>query len=158
MHYRERLLPKWWVYLFLAALIAMLSIAYGAAISAAVGWIMFVVITALVFIGITTSAPLIEVNGALRVDRARLPLQCVGSVRALDAEATRAARSSRDHALDYVLVKMWSSTTAVWIEVVDDDDPHTGWLISTRHPDALRTAIDAGRHAGGEGLRASDTV
>lgn len=158
MHYRERLLPQWWVYLFLASLVAMLSIAYGAAISAVVGWAMFAVIAGLACIGITTSAPVIEVTDVLRVDQARLPLDAIGRVDVLDQAQTRAARSSREHALDFVLVKLWSSTSAIALEVTDDADPHTGWLISTRHPAALKEAIERGQQATGDSARTSDTV
>ncbi|MFA7324824.1 MAG: DUF3093 domain-containing protein [Candidatus Nanopelagicales bacterium] len=158
MHYRERLRPKWWVFILLGALIAMLSIAYGAAISATVGWVMFLVIAGLVFVGITTSAPIIEVTDVVRVDAARLPVKFIDQVTALDAAATREARRSRDRALDFVLVKMWSSTTAVAFTVTDESDPHTGWLISTRHPVELKSAIEIAQAASGTEPRTSDTV
>ena len=33
-HYRERLLPKWWAWLLMVSFVAMIAIAYGAALGA----------------------------------------------------------------------------------------------------------------------------
>jgi len=148
--YRERLLPKWWVYGLAAGLVAMLSIAYGAAYDPVIGWTMFAVIYALLALVMTTSSPVIEVTDVLRVDIARLPISHIGSVAILDPDQTRAARSSRDHALDYTLLKLWSSTSSVSIRVEDPMDPHPGWIFSTRHPERLSLAIAAALTARGE--------
>lgn len=147
--YRERLLPKWWVYLLAASLIAMLSIAYGAAFSAMIGWVMFIVGFGLLALAMTAGSPVIEVSEVLRVDAARLPMTSIGQTRVLDADETRQARRSRDHALDFTLLKLWSSTTAIAVTLDDPTDPHPGWLISTRHPGALKDAIDHARAQSG---------
>lgn len=156
--YRERLLPKWWVYGLAAGLVGMLSIAYGAAYDAAIGWAMFVVIFGLLALVMTTSSPIIEVSDVLRVDGAQLPITCIGSVAELDPSQTREARRSRDHALDYTLLKMWSSTSSVAIRVEDPNDPHPGWLFSTRHPARIGAAIQAIRGSGGLTTQNSETV
>ena len=141
--YRERLLPKWWVYFLAAGLIAMLSIAYGAAISATVGWVMFIVAYGLLALAMTAGSPVIEVSDVLRVDAARLPMTSIAHTEVLDAHATRDSRRSREHAQDFTLLKLWSSTKAIAVTLDDPSDPHPGWLISTRHPRALKMAIDA---------------
>ncbi len=160
--YRERLLPKWWVYGLAAGLVAMLSIAYGAAYDPKIGWTMFAVIFGLLALVMTTSSPVIEVTDVLRVDSARLPISHIGSVGILDPHQTRAARSSRDHALDYTLLKLWSSTSSVSIQVEDPKDPHPGWIFSTRNPEKLATAIGAAltarRESGGPSAQRSETV
>ena len=160
--YRERLLPKWWVYGLAAGLVAMLSIAYGAAYDPKVGWAMFVVIFGLLALVMTTSSPIIEVSDVLRVDTARLPISNIGSVTTLDPEQTREARRSREHALDYTLLKLWSSTSSVAIGLEDPTDPHPGWLFSTRNPAKLRDALDAAmrsdHESGGPNTQESETV
>lgn len=144
--YRERLLPKWWVFVFIASLIAMLSIAYGAAISPPVGWLMFFGLTSLSIVGMITSSPVIEVTDVLAVDQARLPLAFIGDVAVLDAAATREARSRRISATNFVLVKSWAASQSVLVNLTDPDDPHPAWLVSSRHPQELMEAI-SGRTA-----------
>ena len=147
--YRERLLPKWWVYFLAASLIAMLSIAYGAAISATVGWVMFIVGYGILAFAMSAGSPVIEVSDVLRVDAARLPFTSIANTEVLDSDATRDARRSREHARDFTLLKLWSSTTAIAVTLDDPADPHPGWLISTRHPIALKEAIDGAQARSG---------
>ena len=147
--YRERLLPKWWVFVFVGSLIAMLSVAYGAAISVPVGWVMFIALAALVGVGMFTSSPVIEVSEVLRVDDARLPVDVVSSVVVLDSVQTRTARSGRTGATNFVLVKTWAAADAVLVTLDDPSDPHPAWLVSTRHPQALMDAITEGAQATG---------
>ena len=156
--YRERLLPKWWVYFLAAALVAMLSIAYGAAYSASVGWVMFFVVFALLALAMTAGSPVIEVDEVLRVENAALPMSSIGLTQVLDADETRIARRSRDHASDFTLLKLWSSTKALSIRLDDPQDPHPGWLISTRNPEGLQRAIHLAMTQSGKSLPTSDTV
>lgn len=156
--YRERLYPKWWVYTLAAALVGMLSIAYGAAYQENVGWLMFIVGFGLVSLGMTTGSPVIEVAQCLRVDNATLPLFVIDSTEVLNADQIRALRRSRDHATDFTVVKLWSSTKAIAIALDDPLDPHPGWLISTRHPQALKSAIDSAIAQSGKTSPSSDTV
>jgi hypothetical protein len=156
--YRERLLPKWWVYFLAAALVAMLSIAYGAAFSASVGWVMFFVVFVLLATAMTAGSPVIEVGKDLRVENAALPISSIGSTQVLDAEGTRLARRSRNHASDFTLLKLWSSTRALAICLDDPQDPHPGWLISTRNPEGLQRAIHEAMTQSGKPVPSSDTV
>jgi hypothetical protein len=156
--YRERLIPQWWVYLLAAALVGMLSVAYGAAFSALVGWIMFLVIFGLLALAMTLASPIIEVSDVLQVDVARLPLSSIANTSVLDADGTRLARRSREHATDFTLLKLWSSSTALSITLDDHNDPHPGWLISTRNPMGLQKAIDVAVTKSGNTSTTSDTV
>ena len=119
----------------------MLSIAYGAAYGQTVGWLMFVVVFGLLALVMTTCSPLILVSDILEVDHARMPLSHIGVVLALNPQQTQAARRSRDHDLDYTLVKLWASTSSVSIRIHDPKDPHPGWLISSRNDRAKHTQI-----------------
>ena len=156
--YRERLLPQWWVYGLAAALVAMLSIAYGSAYDPVIGWAMFVVIFGLLALVMTTSSPIIQVSDVLRVDNARLPIACIAEVSVLGPEQTREARRSRDHALDYTLLKLWSSTSSVAIRLQDPHDPHPGWIFSTRNPKELAAVIATVIGSSGPNADRSETV
>ena len=147
--YRERLLPKWWVFVFVLSIIGMLSIAYGAAISAPVGWLMFLVLATLISIAMFTSSPIIEVSDSLRVESAHLPFSSIASVHTLDATQTREARRSPVDATRFVTVKTWAAADAVLVILDDPADPHPAWLVSSRHPEQLMAAINASTHAGG---------
>ena len=147
--YRERLLPKWWVFVFVGSIIAMLSIAYGSAISATVGWIMFIAIAGLSCIGMVAGSPVIEVSDVLAVDHARLPLAFIGDVEVLDSMQTRDLRSRRQAARNFVRVKSWAASSSELVTGTDPDDPHPAWLVSSRHPAQLMDAIRSGCGIGG---------
>ncbi|MDO8731083.1 MAG: DUF3093 domain-containing protein [Actinomycetota bacterium] len=147
--YRERLLPKWWVLVFIASLIAMLSIAYGAAINAQVGWIMFIALASSAGLAMYTSSPVIEVSDVLAVGLARLPLAFIGEVAVLDSTQTREARSRRIDARNFVLVKSWAASQSVFVTLTDPADPHPAWLVSSRHPRELMAAINANSASAG---------
>ncbi len=121
----------------------MLSIAYGAAIDASVGWIMFAVLASLAGVGMYTSSPIIEVTDVLAVDQARLPLMYVAEVSVLDSTQTREARSRRTDASNFVLVKSWAASQSILVTLNDPKDPHPAWLVSSRHPLELLAAINA---------------
>ncbi|MGO2111963.1 MAG: DUF3093 family protein, partial [Pseudoclavibacter sp.] len=48
----------------------------------------------------------------------------------------------------WLCLRGWSGTSAR-VEVIDESDPVPYWLFSTRHPDAVRAAIDAARKVAG---------
>lgn len=81
--------------------------------------------------------------------RATLPAWAIGEVSALDAAAARAARGRDADPRAYLLVRGYAPC-AVRVDVDDPDDPVPYWLVSTRHPErlatALRTARDNHRH------------
>jgi hypothetical protein len=136
----------------------MLSIAYGTAFSALVGWVMFFVVFGLFALAMTAGSAVIEVNDVLRVENAALPFNSIRTTQVLDAEGTRVARRSRDHALDFTLLKLWSSTKALSISLDDPNDPHPGWLISTRNPEGMQRAIHEAMTQSGKPIPTSDTV
>ena len=83
---------------------------------------------------------------ALHAGRAVLPRGNVGTVEALDAEATRRAMGADADARAFLVTRPYCRT-AVRVEVVDPTDPTPYWLISSRDPAALAASLDraAGR-------------
>lgn len=79
---------------------------------------------------------------ALVVDGARLEGRWIATAEAKDAAETRAWLRSRESADDWLMVRPWLSHS-VRVEVDDPADPHAGWLVGTRRPEALAAAVNA---------------
>lgn len=74
--------------------------------------------------------------------RATLPTWAIGRVTVLDAEAAVAVRGRDADPRAYLLIRGYVPS-AVRVEVDDPDDPVPYWLVSTRHPERLATALRA---------------
>jgi len=132
--YRERLWPGPWAWAGALSLPTVLAIAYGAAYGLVIGGILWITALTLAMIGMVATTPLIEVTeDSLRAGRARIPRQVLTRGSSLVGEQTR--RALRQGPADlFTLVRMWSTDQSVLIEVTDPADPHSAWLISSRHP------------------------
>lgn len=139
--FRERLWPSWWVWIVVIAMAGVLGTAYGAAYDALLGWAIFAGAALIGVAFLLVTSPVIEVRAAVcRAGVARLPLVNVGEVRTLNPEELTRLRRTGD-ARAYVLLRAWSTSRAVRIDVRDEEDPHPYWLVSTRRPEALATAL-----------------
>lgn len=142
--YRERLLPHWWVWLLVLAMVAMLAVAYGAALGVPAGAAVAVVGGALVCWLVWMTSPTVVVDATgVAVASARLPYGSIAAVEALDAAAIAKLRGPGSDARLYVALRPWSSSTGVLIRLDDPEDPHPGWLFSSRHPARVAAAIAA---------------
>jgi hypothetical protein len=139
--YRERLWVPWWGWLLMVALAGMVGIAYGAAISAGIGWLMFAAIAALASWGLVALATEIRVDtSGLRIGRVFLEHEYLGDARPLDREAAVLLRGRDADARAFVVLRAWVKT-AVRIDVADERDPTPYWFVSTRDPDRLVAAV-----------------
>lgn len=145
--YAERLsVPlRWWVQgtmlvatLWLAVVVAMPVVA-----ASAIG----VVAGALLAAGFLAygSARIAVVDGVLHAGRARIPLVHVGEVAPLDPEQARRLAGPDADARAYLLLRPYLKR-AVRVDITDPADPTPYWLLSTRHPAQLASAL--GRVAG----------
>lgn len=143
--FRERLLPgpAWW--LVTAALVAMIAIAYGAALGRTIGLIVAVALGVASFITLVASSPVLEVfDTYVRCGRAQMPRACCGQTRFIAATQMPDARRGRDSMAGdrvYQVIPPWLGRTGVLIGVDDQDDPHSAWLVATRRADALLGAL-----------------
>jgi hypothetical protein len=146
--YRERLFAPlmWW--LIACAMVASLGIAYAVATP---GWVALTV-TAL---GISVAALVLGAYGSalvavgadgVRAGRAVLPMDACGAVTALSESAFRHLRGPGADARAYLLLRPYVKT-AVRIDVADIADPTPYWLVCTRHPERLESAIAEWRWA-----------
>ena len=140
--FHERLLPRWWVVGIVNALVAMVAVAYGAAFGTGLGVAIFIGAAMLVCVLLYISAPVISVTGQeLIAGRARLPRSSIVSARALNGDEARAVHGPQADARTYVLLRAWHSSKAVLVQIQDSSDPHPAWLLTSRDPHALVSAL-----------------
>lgn len=144
--YAERLsVPlRWWVQSVM--LLATFWLAFVVAIPGAFPWVLSGALGALLVLALVSygSARLGVADGELRAGRAHIGLEHLGPAEALDADATRLALGADADARAFLVVRPYLKR-AVKVPVVDPADPTPYWLVSSRHPEALARALDAGR-------------
>jgi tetrahydromethanopterin S-methyltransferase subunit C len=142
--YRERLVPSWWVWLVALGIVTMVSVAYGAALGPLAGWLIAGMGSLVAVALVWGAAPVIRVDAhGLQAGRARLPTSAMGEVRSLDRSALEAFRGPGADARLFAVVRASSAAGGVLVLVRDDDDPHPAWLLSSRHPERMASALTA---------------
>jgi len=141
--------PAWW-WLLAAGFVLSLWLALGPALGPAGSGV-----AALAVAAVSTCALLaygsvtVVVDGeGLHAGGAHLPLWAVGQVDALEGEPARAARGPEAGPSTHLLLRGYIDGV-VRVEVADPDDPTASWVVSSRRPAALATALARARDAGG---------
>lgn len=139
--FRERLWPS----LPVIGFAALIAVSFGIAFDHAYGWDVGVAVLLITGVGATVAlvatAPLLRVDArGLQAGVAVLPWEAMGRVRALDRDATRQASGPRAHRAAFFLLRGWLPESVI-IEVVDAQDPHPYWHVSTRRRDDLVAAL-----------------
>ncbi len=146
MDYAERLtVPlRWWVQgtMFVASL----WLAVLAATPETVAWsVTAVAMAVLVALFVSYGLPRVSVDGTtFRAGRAHIPLELVGPATALDADGVRRQAGVDADARAYLLLRPYLKR-GVRVDIADPADPTPYWLVSSRRPDALVSALEAGR-------------
>lgn len=140
--YRERLLPHWWAWVFALAVVAMLAVAYGGALGSIPGLAVAVGGGVLACWLLWISSPVVVVDTeGLHAVGAMLPISSIGDVQVADREAVRLLRGPGADARLFAVLRPWSASSAVLVNLDDAEDPHPAWLVSTRHPSRLCESI-----------------
>jgi hypothetical protein len=148
--YRERLLVPvgWW--LLAVPVIAVLG---GEVYAGFGGWIppviyaVFIVVVAGFLL--TWGATTIEVaDGTLRAGGAELPLDRTSEVVPLDEKQAALLRGPRADPAAHLMLRPYLKR-AVYIRLADPGSGVPYWLVATRHPAELATAIERGRQSAG---------
>lgn len=138
--YVEHVLPSFWAWLLAPAsggLVAIMLLPIGTRTAWLGGLAVAVVIAALLW----RISPVITVRaGVLQVDRARLPLTVISAVEELHGAQVEQAMGPDLDARAHLRHRGWARA-AVQIVLTDPDDPTPYWLISTRHPAELASAL-----------------
>lgn len=144
--YSERLWPGVSVWLLGGSFVVALGVAYGTSLGPLAGWLMLAAsATVLALVAMRMAARVVVDHTGLRAGRALLPWSAVGRVVALDGEGARRARGPQGDPSAYLLLRPGVGPGAVVVEVTDPDDPHHTWLVASRAPKALASAIERGR-------------
>lgn len=145
MRYRERLVPppSWWVLgtLFALSVFAAVVVAAGLDWGLTAGLLSLAITAALFWSGATT----VTVSDAeLSVGRARLEMPYLAGCRPLDAEQTRRRTGPEADARAYLVLRPYVRT-AVEVTLDDPEDPVPYWLVSSRRPRQLVSALEDAR-------------
>jgi hypothetical protein len=142
--YHERLLPVWWVWLVALAFLGTLAIAYGAALGRTAGLLVGVLGGILVIWLLWITSPVIHIDSeSVRVAGARLPRSRIGPTKAVSREGIRILQGPGSDARLFVVLRPWSASGGVLLELIDPDDPHPAWLFSSRHPTRVAAVLTA---------------
>ena len=142
--FRERLTPSWWLWVVAAGFAGSFGIVL-LRVSETAALVVTLVVLGLTVAWLVRTTPLVSVDPEVFVaGPARLPVGLVAQVEPLDAAAMRAARTVELDARAWLLLRGWiAGGVRVRLDDPQDDTPY--WLVSSRRPQALATALDAAR-------------
>jgi hypothetical protein len=143
--YDERLTPPAGLWAGVAAMSLALGVAFYAALGPVAGLLALGVPAVLLGAVLVRSAAVVQVEDRhLVAGRARIPVDALGPVRALDAEESRRVRGPDSDPAAYHLIRGWVPA-GVLADVVDPADPTPYWFVASRHPQRLAEAVEAAR-------------
>jgi hypothetical protein len=140
--YAERLRVPWWSWppsLLVGVVVAVELSMFATAVPI---WVPFAVLLPLTAVILWWLSRLrVAVTGTeFQVDDARLPIKVIADVVALDANGKREVLGVGAHPLAFVVQRPWIGG-AVQVLLDDPADPTPYWVVSTRHPVRLATAL-----------------
>ncbi|MEV4276205.1 DUF3093 domain-containing protein [Actinoplanes xinjiangensis] len=140
--HQERLSLPWWAWPATLAAGAILATELMLGLPEVPIWLPYVVVLPLSLLILVPMDRLrVEVTAdEFRADDARLPVRFVSGVVALDAAGKREALGVGSHPLAFVVQRAWIGP-AVQVLLDDPDDPTPFWVVSTRRPVELATAL-----------------
>jgi hypothetical protein len=148
--YRERLrVPVGW-WLLAVPVIAVLGGEVYAGFGGFIPPLIYAVFVAVVagFLLAWGAASVEVADGALRAGRAALPLGQISDVVALDEKQAALLRGPRADPAAHLMLRPYLKR-AVYIALADPGREVPYWLVATRHPEELATAIERGRQTVG---------
>lgn len=96
---------------------------------------------------VTLWSPVLEVTGGeFRMGRARIEVELLGDPAVLEGEEWQRTIGQDFEPLAHHCVRGWTRT-GLRVEVLDEEDPTTAWVASTRRPQDLALALRAAQQA-----------
>jgi len=142
VRFREHLGAPAWAWLVMFGLVLCLTVAFWVPLGGVAGLVCLVIGSALVtWLLLTTATTTVVTGTELRAGRAHIGGDSIGIIATLDAAATADARGPNADPRAFTVMRPLSAKESVSLEVLDDEDPHPYWLISTRRPLELGQAI-----------------
>jgi hypothetical protein len=140
--YAERLHIPWFAWPAGLGVTALLAAEVWMGSSGLRAWVPFAVLlpVALLLLWRADRIRVVVTDTELHVDDARLPLSVIADVIALDADGKREVLGVGSHPLAFVVQRPWIKGG---VQVVLDDpaDPTPFWVVSSRRPVELATAL-----------------
>jgi hypothetical protein len=142
----ERLRVSWWMWPAVLTVDAIVGLEVLIGFPALPAWVPFAVLLPLTAAVLLRAGRIrVAVTGdEFQVDDARLPVAVIADVVALDTAGKREALGVGAHPLAFVIQRPWIGP-AVQVLLDDPTDPTPYWVISTRRPVELATALLAAR-------------
>jgi hypothetical protein len=144
--YGETLRTPWWWYLVAIGVACLLAAEFHISGLRLTDWIPFgtLVPLSVVLVWWMGRGRLEVVDGELRIRSAHLPLQYVSGAIALDEATLRRVVGREGDPAAFVSIRPWIGPgVQVWVD--DEDDPTPYWIVSSRHPERVVTAVRAAR-------------
>lgn len=140
--YRERLRVPWWAWPAALLVAAIIATELTLGLPEAPLWLPYAVLLPLSLLLLAPAGRLLitVTEREFRVDDARLPVSVISDVVALDPAGKREALGVGAHPYAFVIQRPWIGP-AVQVLLDDPDDPTPFWVISTRRPVELATAL-----------------
>lgn len=138
--YRERLSPSLWTLLSAAVVAPMVALVF-VPLDATVALLAGLAVAAILIAALILTSPVIEVrDGELRVARAHIPVDQLGTPTGLVSDEARDARGPGLSRTAWHLLR-GGIDGVVRVPVIDDRDPVTEWVFSTRTPERVIAVI-----------------
>ncbi|MGO1480042.1 MAG: DUF3093 domain-containing protein [Brachybacterium sp.] len=138
--FREHLFPGigWWlVAVSVGAALGLVLVPLDLTVAIVVAVVCVIALVALVY----QYSPLLEVkNGQFQLGRARIDVDLLGEVTVLHGEEWARTVGQDFEPLAHHCVRGWTRS-GLRVEVLDDADPTTAWVASSRRPDDLALAL-----------------
>ncbi|MFC7374332.1 MULTISPECIES: DUF3093 domain-containing protein [unclassified Brachybacterium] len=142
--FRERLLPgpgTWVVVVALGSILGVVIVPLHLTTALVVGVVSIIVAVILAVL----YSPVLEVkDGWFTMGRARIEVDQLGEATVLRGDEWRTTMGQGFEPLAHHCVRGWVSS-GFRIEVLDDEDPTTAWVGSSRRPDDLALALRSAR-------------
>lgn len=142
--YTEKLRAPWWWYPVAAGVASLLAAEFRVGGLPVTEWLPFAVLIplAIVLVWWLGHSTLEVSGGELRIRGAHLPLRYASGVVALDGLTLRRVVGREGDPAAFVSIRPWIGPgVQVWVD--DADDPTPYWIVSSRHPEQLVTAVRA---------------
>ena len=154
--YSERLWPAWWIWVAAVIVGASVSLIFFP-ISIGLGLIAMTIGMALLIFALVITTPRLQVHdGWLSAGRARIELHHLGHVVAHRGQAAREQLGPGFDARSFQCIRVWIGPV-VTAQVTDPQDATPYWLFSTRHPEAVLSALGSSEPVRESGVSVADS-
>lgn len=144
--YRERLRTPWWWYLVAIFIASLFAAEFHVAGLRLTDWIPFGTLLPLAVLVVWwTGHSVLEIaEGELRIRGAHLPLDVVSGEIGLDPRTLRLVVGREGDPAAFISIRPWIGPgVQLWLD--DPEDPTPYWVVSTRRPDQVLTALRSAR-------------